>query len=83
MRRPVKDRDALDLVREWLACNRAEIVVVDLAHLPLNWRALLRTALGRESVGYGDTASGALLNAYTSLGYERIGGTLVLSVYAA
>lgn len=87
MRRPVKDRDALDLVGEWLACNRAEIAVVELASATglgrTTWRATLRTALGRMQSGFGISPGAALRQAYTELGYRRTANLLELSEAAA
>lgn len=86
MRRPVKDRDALDLVDEWLACNRAELCVVELAHVAGTrrmWRATLRSALGRMQSGFGISPGAALRQAYTELGYRRSADMLELSEAAA
>lgn len=86
MRRPVKHRDALDLVREWLACNRVELCVVELTRFgttDMYWRTTLRTALGRERSGYGTSPARALSAAYTGLGYRFGDRGLELSEAAA
>jgi hypothetical protein len=79
VRRPVKDRDALDLVGEWLACNRADLCVVELGHLAgtrRTWRATLRTPLGRTRSELGISPGAALRATYDALGYVRLGDEL-------
>lgn len=75
-------RDSTDLIDEWTACNRAELRVVELAHIAGTrriWRAQLRSALGRTASDIGISPAAALRAAYGLLGYRRDGDHLVMS----
>lgn len=78
----MKTGDARDLIAEWIACNRADLCVVELAHLDgtrRTWRAQLRSSLGRSSTMIGISPAAALRGAYTLLGYRRDGDLLVVT----